>query len=121
MVVLGGADPAGHPAGPRTHTVRIEGMRYEPAEIHVRPGDTVVFLNADIVPHTVTERVLRQFDSGLIDKGASWKIACPKVGTFEYRCLYHPTMLGTIKVGADQTAFARGRRAPVELCGLPPE
>jgi plastocyanin len=119
VVMVCGADPTGEPAGPRTHTVRIEGMQYVPAEIHVRPGDTVVFLNADLVPHTVTERVLHQFDSGLIDKGASWKITCPKEGTFEYRCLYHPPMLGTIKVENEKTAAARGGRGPIELCGAP--
>lgn len=115
--MVGGGNPAREPAGPRTHTVRIEGMQYVPAEIHVRPGDMVVFLNADLVPHTVTERVMCQFDSGLIDKNASWKITCPKEGTFEYRCRYHPPMLGTIRVESAATVAARGERGAVELCG----
>ena len=113
-----GAGPAGPPAGSRVHTVRIENMVFSPAEISVRPGDTVEFRNLDLVPHTVTERSIRQFDSGMINPKATWKLVCPDEGLLEYRCLYHPTMLGAITVAASGSALSRAR-ASLELCGTP--
>jgi plastocyanin len=116
-LLAGGAGLAGPPAGPRTHTVLIESMKFSPAEIRVRPGDTVIFRNSDLVPHTVTERTLREFDSDMINPGATWKILCAREGTLEYRCIYHPPMLGRILVGDD--AANSSRSTAVELCGAP--
>ncbi len=113
-----GAGPAERTPGPRTHAVRIDGMAFAPAILTVRPGDTVEFTNTDLVPHTVTERSIRQFDSGMIDRKGTWKIVCSREGRLEYRCLYHPTMLGSITVTSGEVALSRGGAA-IELCGAP--
>ena len=39
---------------PKTHTVTIEGMRFQPEMLTVERGDTIVWVNKDIVPHTAT-------------------------------------------------------------------
>ena len=39
---------------PRTHTVKIEGMAFVPATLEVSVGDTVEWINEDLVPHTAT-------------------------------------------------------------------
>lgn len=110
---------AAEPAGPQTHVVRIEGMKFTPNVISVRPGDTVEFLNTDLVPHTVTERSAGAFDSGMINPKATWKLAAGEEGTLLYRCIYHPDMTGTIVVEKVSKAAARGTPSVVELCGAP--
>lgn len=107
------------PRQPVTHVVRIENMKFSPDVIRVHPGDTIEFQNLDLVPHTATERSSQRFDSGLISGNAKWKWVAPEAGTFNYRCLYHPEMAGTIIVGPSAPATARSARAAVELCGGP--
>ena len=68
--------PAGDVAGaanaaPRVHTVLMEGMRFQPEGLTVAAGDTVAWLNRDMVPHTATSASGR-FDSNEIAPGKSW-------------------------------------------------
>lgn len=73
-----------------THTVTIDSMRFEPAELVVAPGDTVVWTNKDPVPHTVTAR--GRFDSGAIAPDKTWSWVAGRRGTLSYVCTYHPGM-----------------------------
>ena len=41
---------AGEQRKPKTHTVTIEGMRFQPEALTVARGDTIVWVNKDIVP-----------------------------------------------------------------------
>jgi plastocyanin len=83
-------------AKPATHSVVIEAMVYQPASIVVRRGDTVVWLNKDPFPHTVTAP--GAFDSRAIAAGASWKYVAKRSGNFAYICTLHPTMKGTLSI-----------------------
>jgi plastocyanin len=47
---LAGSDPP----EPKTHTVTIEEMRFHPERLTVARGDTIVWVNRDLVPHTAT-------------------------------------------------------------------
>ncbi|HLK09665.1 MAG TPA: DUF2231 domain-containing protein [Candidatus Angelobacter sp.] len=71
--------------------VIMKGIRFQPAELTVRPGQTVEFKNEDIVAHTVTADD-GSFDSGLIQPGSSWKMTIQKAGTLAYHCTPHPNM-----------------------------
>lgn len=82
---------------PATHTVTIEGTRFSPATITVKVGDTIVWQNKDILPHTATSKA-GGFDSGRIDPGKSWKYTIRKAADIAYICTYHPMMKGTLKV-----------------------
>ena len=81
---------------PHTHDVVIDGVKYEPAVLTVKRGDTVVWNNKDPFPHTVTAR--GAFDSKSIAAGASWKFVARNTGEFHYVCTLHPNMKGTLKV-----------------------
>jgi len=81
---------------PATHTVTIEGVAYQPDVLVVRRGDTVVWVNKDAFPHTVTARGV--FDSHDIPAGATWKFVARKAGSFAYQCTLHPNMHGTLTV-----------------------
>jgi plastocyanin len=80
-----------------THSVTIDGSKFEPETLSVTVGDTVVWVNKDLVAHTATSKV-RAFDSGLIAPGKSWKYKPKRAGDFAYTCTYHPTMNGTLRV-----------------------
>jgi len=118
-VLAFGLGSAAVPAEPKVHVVAIDSMQFSPAEITVRPGDTVEFRNLDLVPHTVTERDTRWFDSGMIAKGGTLKLVCNEPGLISYRCIYHPSMMGTITVGTVTKAARRSDRVATEVCGLP--
>ena len=50
--------PAGAPARakPRTHTVTIDGTRFQPDTLTIARGDTVMWVNKDPFPHTATSK-----------------------------------------------------------------
>lgn len=88
-----GALAAGKPA---THSVVIEAMRYTPGILTIQRGDTVVWINQDPFPHTVTAK--GGFDSHNIAAGRSWTYTARTSGEFNYICKLHPTMKGVLKV-----------------------
>jgi plastocyanin len=92
LIALAGA------AGQGTrHTVTIEGVQFNPAELLVHLGDRIVWVNKDLFPHTATAND-KTFDSGSIAVDASWSYTVTKKGEVEYSCTFHPTMKGKIKV-----------------------
>lgn len=97
---------------PVTHTVVIEGMQFTPTTLTIRSGDSVMWVNKDIVEHTATTpaSAKRSFDSGMIAVGKSWKRSFKASGTYDYICTYHPTMKGVIKVTAAPSAARPPRR-----------
>jgi plastocyanin len=88
---------AGERPKPKTHTVTIENMRFEPASLTVARGDTVVWLNKDLVPHSATSKA-GGFDSQVIQPEKSWRFTVTKRGDFAYVCTFHPTMTAMLRV-----------------------
>jgi plastocyanin len=88
---------ASEPSKAKTHTVAIEGMRFQPDRLTVAHGDTVVWVNNDLVPHTATSKA-GGFDSQIIQAGKTWKFTAGKKGEFPYVCLFHPTMKAMLEV-----------------------
>lgn len=80
---------------PQVHEVTIDATSYSPRNLEVRVGDTVIWTNHDLLVHTVTARN-GTFDSTDIAAGASWRTEVPRPGGFDYFCLYHPTMEGSL-------------------------
>ena len=85
------------PAAAETHTVLMEGVAFVPQTLKVKSGDVVVWVNKDLFPHTATAQH-REFDSGEIAPGKTWKYTAKKPGKFPYVCTLHPTMKGTLVV-----------------------
>ena len=82
---------------PKTHTVVMEAMVFRPAALTVTSGDTIVWVNKDIVEHTATSAAAG-FDSKMIRPGKSWKHTVRSKGSFAVLCSYHPVMTGTLQV-----------------------
>jgi plastocyanin len=92
-----GPAPAAEGRKPVTHTVTIDALAFLPAVVTVTAGDTIVWVNKDPFPHTVTSKA-GGFDSRTIDPGESWRYKTAKKGQFEYLCTFHPTMVATLRV-----------------------
>ncbi len=88
--------PAAAAAG-KTHTVRIEGMKFVPERLEVKAGDTITWVNKDIVPHTVTAAEA-SIESGSVASNGSWKLVAKRKGEIAYICRFHPVMHGTLVV-----------------------
>ena len=76
---------------------------YDPETIEVETGTTVVWTNVDSVAHTVTStnpdaESPEYFDSGLMAQGAVYERTFAEQGNFEYFCILHPWMVGTVVV-----------------------
>ena len=82
---------------PKTHTVVMEAMVFRPAALTVTSGDTIVWVNKEIVEHTATSPAAG-FDSKMIRPGKSWKHTVRSKGSFAVLCSYHPAMTGTLQV-----------------------
>jgi len=80
----------------QTHTILIKDFAFVPDHLIVSAGDTVVWKNEDIVPHTATAR--HGFDSKNLNTGQSWSFVARKKGNYPYTCTYHPTMRAELTV-----------------------
>ena len=100
--------------GPQTYNVSIPAGTavpgceetdecYKPATLRIFTGDTVVWTNDDTAAHTVTAGTPNngpsgEFDSTLIMGGDTFTVPFEGSGTFDYFCMVHPWMVGTVEV-----------------------
>jgi plastocyanin len=87
------------PAAPAALMVRtgMKNINYLRSKLEVVVGTTVEWTNRDPLPHSVTA-VDRSFNSGLIQPGKTYRHTFTKAGTFNFFCMPHPFMKGTIVV-----------------------
>jgi plastocyanin len=77
---------------------------FSPNVVNIATGDTVTWTNGDSVGHTVTSGNPSDlqsgaiFDSGLIKSGGMFSFTFQNPGTFNYFCVIHPWMTGTLTV-----------------------
>jgi plastocyanin len=100
VLVLAGAAGAPRPADPvpQRHIVEIRGMAFHPGALEVRRGDTVVWINRDLVPHTATSPRKAGWNTGPLLQGKSGHYVARRVGEDPYFCQLHPVMLGKLIV-----------------------
>jgi plastocyanin len=83
-------------APPSLVPVTIEGIRFQPERLTVARGDTVVWVNKDLAPHTATSDDA-VFDSKTSQAAKSWRFTARKKGEFAYICTFHPTMTAVLR------------------------
>lgn len=89
------------PAGAMTQS---EGqIYYDPQDITVSVGTTVIWSNDDTAAHTVTSGnpdtgVSGMFDSSILPAGKTFEHKFDVSGKTEYYCQVHPWMIGTVTV-----------------------
>lgn len=81
---------------PTSDTVVINSMQFSPANLNVDIGDTVTWINKDLVSHNVKDTINNLFYSDTLqtDKFYRWVVT----GSANYICTIHPTMKGSIVI-----------------------
>ena len=83
-------------AAPKTYQVVIDKMSFGAMPAGVRVGDTILWVNRDIVRHTATAR--GAFDVDLPAKAVG-RSKVSKAGVMKVTCKYHSGMSAMLKVG----------------------
>lgn len=77
-----------------THVVEIKQMKFVPAKLEVAPGDSVKWINRDIVAHNVAEETNNLWQSNELQNGEIFTIEIKEKAS--YFCTIHPVMKGKI-------------------------
>jgi plastocyanin len=78
-------------------TVTIDNFAFTPAELTIKPGTKVTFVNHDDIPHSVVDAG-GKFRSKVLDTDDSYSMTFTTVGDVTYFCGLHPHMKGKIVV-----------------------
>ncbi len=99
LLISGGAIVLAASVPARAHNgivhVTIENMMFQPAEIEVRVGETIEWINNDRFPHTATVR--DRWEVVLAPGEAATRVADAE-DDVEYFCRFHPNMTGRIVI-----------------------
>jgi amicyanin len=77
--------------------VKIANFTFDPPTLTVKAGTTVTWVNADDIPHVVSEKD-GKFRSSALDTDDKFSQTFSTAGTIEYFCAIHPHMTGKIVV-----------------------
>lgn len=91
--------PSTQPAAsqPGEVSIKINGFKFDPAEITIKAGTTVTWTNQDASAHTVTADD-GSWTSDSLNQGATYSRTFDQAGNYSYKCSIHPSMVGTIAV-----------------------
>jgi plastocyanin len=78
-------------------TIKISNFTFDPPTLTVKAGTTVTWVNADDIPHLVSEKD-GKFRSSALDTDEKFSQTLSTAGTVEYFCMIHPKMTGKIIV-----------------------
>ncbi len=78
----------------RVFVVEIKQMKFQPEEITVQMGDTVIWINRDLIAHDVTEKSDKMWTSSLLPSGRSWNLVVNR--SANYYCSIHVVMNGRL-------------------------
>ena len=95
VIVLAAAACVPAISAAETHIVEMRGLEFIPAQISVNVGDTITWVNADVMPHTATAAD-GSWDSGLMEQGDEWSLLVESDGDADYLCTFHPNMVGVV-------------------------
>ena len=74
--------------------ITIDKLVFAPGDVTAKVGDTVEWVNNDILAHTATSK---DWDLMIAPK-KSGTLVLKKAGAFDYFCKFHPNMKGRITV-----------------------
>ena len=79
-----------------TIQVTIDKLVYAPAEITAKVGDTIEWVNKDILAHTATA-TNKDWDV-MIGPKQTAKLVLKKAGPVDFFCKFHPNMKGHVTI-----------------------
>jgi plastocyanin len=78
-------------------TVRINGMRFEPANLSIKPGTRVTWVQGDRMPHVISGEA-SGLRSNTLYTGQEYSYIFQQPGSYDYVCDLHPSMKGRVVV-----------------------
>jgi len=84
------------PAHAATIQIVMENLVISPAEVSAKVGDTIEWVNKDVLAHTATANN-GDFDVMLPPKKTG-TLVLKKAGNIDYYCRFHPNMKAKLKV-----------------------
>ena len=84
----------------RAHIVEIRKLEFSPAVLEVDPGDTITWINHDLVPHTVTADD-KSWDSPTLATGEEWLMVVRDRTLESYFCRFHPSMKAQLRIATE--------------------
>ncbi len=90
---------------PKTYTVTMSDVSYDPVTLTVNVGDSITFVNSGSRPASATAFLVGKevFNTQVIGPGKSATVTVTQMGQFQYYSLINPIMRGTVIVQADPT------------------
>lgn len=82
---------------PKRHVVIMEQFRFKPGIVRAAVGDTIVWQNHDMVPHTA-DAAGKAWSSGNIPARSQRITVVKEKGEHTFTCLYHSNMKGKLVV-----------------------
>ena len=84
------------PADAATVQITMQNLVISPAEASAKVGDTIEWINKDIVAHTATARN-GDWDV-MLPPNTTGTLVLKKAGTVDYYCRFHPNMKAVLKI-----------------------
>lgn len=88
---------AAFPAQAETIQVMVDKLVFAPAQVSAKVGDTIEWVNRDILAHTATVKGGMEV---MIPVKKTVRLTLQKAGAIDYYCRFHPNMKGRITVSA---------------------
>lgn len=82
--------------------VGINRMKYEQPELTIKAGETVYWVNKEVMPHNVAFKrgiaAEKAVQGVMLKKDEAWAATFNEAGTFDYHCTPHPAMRAKVIV-----------------------
>ncbi len=85
-------------AQPQIYNVEIKSFSFNPPELTINKGDTVVWVNRDSAAHTIISDSGNELSSPSISQNQEYRHTFTQSGTFNYHCSIHPSMKAKVIV-----------------------
>lgn len=82
---------------PSAVEVKIDNFTFSPAELRVKAGTQVTWINKDDIPHNIVSED-KSFKSKVMDTDERFTFTAATPGTYPYFCGIHPHMRGKLIV-----------------------
>ena len=94
LALLGLTSVSAHAA---TIQIVMDKLVFSPAETQAKVGDTIEWINKDVLAHTATASAGDDWNV-IIGPSKTEKLVLRKAGAVDYYCKYHPNMKGRLVV-----------------------
>jgi len=99
LAACGGSGDSAASGDAKPATVDIKSFKYKPAEVTVKAGAKVTWVNRDTAGHTATfAKGPTKLDTDRLEKGDRKALTFEQPGRYPYVCAFHAFMTGEVVV-----------------------